>query len=283
MAAEFLVQKSGLTVTVTNMSSLIPVGSTYLWDFGDGNTDTNQNPSPHTYLNEGIKTISLTIDLPDPEVDQTSVQTIILSSQTNTQLSGSIYTLIDAYIPDDLLPYITFSDKRVYIEKWQYYMQPVVNHDVPLEQSTNELYYEALENQLIMELAAYDWLTVGITNLLRSLSSTVVNSTNGSQTTTTVNDSQGIKKIVTGPSEVEFFDGILNGDSASQLAKTITGAMQPGGMIDNIRKNICMLAQRLDIYLPICDQVSQLIVPEVSNRRDPGLLGGPNPTYPVKK
>ncbi len=48
------------TVNFTNLS--IPQGSgiTYLWDFGDGNTSTTENPS-HTYTIDGIYTVSLTV------------------------------------------------------------------------------------------------------------------------------------------------------------------------------------------------------------------------------
>ncbi len=35
--------------------------ATYLWDFGDGTTSTQKNPTPHTYNSEGDFTISLTI------------------------------------------------------------------------------------------------------------------------------------------------------------------------------------------------------------------------------
>ena len=43
--------------TIQTLDSVI----TYLWDFGDGNTSTLQNPPPHTNNSEGDFTISLTI------------------------------------------------------------------------------------------------------------------------------------------------------------------------------------------------------------------------------
>ena len=58
--------------------------------------------------------------------------------------------------------------------------------------------------------------------------------------------------------------------------------MQPGGLIDELRKNLCMLASRLEIYLPFCDEVVRNIVPRVVNKRQPGVLDGPNPSSPVK-
>ena len=44
-----------------------------------------------------------------------------------------------------------------------------------------------------------------------------------------------------------------------------------------------LLASRLEIYLPFCDQIERLVVPRVVNHRKPTSLGGPNPTAPLNK
>ena len=44
-----------------------------------------------------------------------------------------------------------------------------------------------------------------------------------------------------------------------------------------------MLAERLDIYLPICRYKSDTVVPKVVNRRKPKPLDGPDPSYPILK
>ncbi len=53
---------SPLTVVFTDNSSVAPpsILTSWLWDFGDGNTSTLQNPT-HTYLNPGPYTVTLTI------------------------------------------------------------------------------------------------------------------------------------------------------------------------------------------------------------------------------
>ena len=89
-----------------------------------------------------------------------------------------------------------------------------------------------------------------------------------------------IKQITTGPTEVQYYDTLA--DATSSLWKTLSQAMQPGGLIDELRKNLCMLASRLEIYLPFCDEVFRTVVPKVVNRRQPGVLDGPNPSAPVK-
>ena len=46
------------TITFTNNSS---PGTSYTWDYGDGQTATGQNPPPHIYTSEGIYTVTLTM------------------------------------------------------------------------------------------------------------------------------------------------------------------------------------------------------------------------------
>lgn len=289
MKVDFKFTKVGLVVTFKNTSREVPEDSTYLWDFGDygvASTSSEREPGPHAYQEEGFYLVTLTITPPagseiKPATQKYSIGVTLGQYPT---LSDSIYNIIDSYIPDELISSISGQDKRVYIEKWQLYIQPLVDHEVPLEEYANEFAYKPLENQLIMELAAYDWLMTGIMNLMRSTSSAIQDSSNGSQTPGTEPGENGnVKKIVTGPTEVEFFDNVLDGETTSSLAKTLTSAMQPGGVIDNIKVNLCMLSERLSIYLPMCKQVRQVVVPEVANRRDPGLLGGPNPTYLLNK
>jgi PKD repeat protein len=57
-AAAFTFEKNGLTVHFTDMSTGSPVS--WDWDFGDGTTSTQQNPS-HTYPAVGTYTVKLTV------------------------------------------------------------------------------------------------------------------------------------------------------------------------------------------------------------------------------
>lgn len=283
MKVDFRFTRNGLVVTFTDASKEVPAGSSYLWDFGvDNGSSTERNPE-FTYQKEGFYNVTLTITPPEGEA-QSATDNIAVSENTFPMLSGSIYELIDSYIPELLLGFISYKDKRIYIEKWQLYMQPLAEPPVALEEYNNEFAYPALVNQLIMELAAYDWLIVAVMNLMRATSASIENSESGGETGSEEPVPNGnVKKIVTGPTEVEFFEGVLSGDTAASLAKTLNSALQPGGVIDNLKANICMLAERLSIYLPICRNLRQPVPPKVVNRRDPGILGGPNPLYPIKK
>lgn len=293
MVTNFSFTKKGLSVSFRDLSTGVPDGSTYHWDFGDLKGSEEKNPT-HEYTDSGFYIVTLEISSPPNEAGEV-VKTkkelrLGISDLAETQLSDSIYNLINSYIPESLLPYLSDIDKQVYIEKWQLYIQPLVcrpdGKEIPIFEYNNELAYEALENQLIMELSAYDFLTVGILNMMRSVSDMIENessSTDGSsgETTDPENPNQRVKAITTGPTEVQFYEG-LSGDTASSLAKTITGALQPGGLVDTLKDNLCMLAGRLCIYLPICSMPRRVKVPVVINRRISGPLGGPNPTAPIK-
>ncbi|MEM7103207.1 MAG: PKD domain-containing protein, partial [Bacteroidota bacterium] len=56
--ANFSVANSGLTANFTDLSTGNP--TSWMWDFGDGNSSTSQNPS-HTYTNAGSYTVCLTV------------------------------------------------------------------------------------------------------------------------------------------------------------------------------------------------------------------------------
>jgi len=279
MVVDFSYTTVGLAVTFSNVSLEIPVGSTYHWDFGDNNTSIVENPV-HQYAKCGTYEVSLSIKSPDNQTVGSSIQTIVVTDLVKTHLSGSIYDLIDIYLPVDLVGAVPLSTKKVFIEKWQLYIQPLVNHCIPIEYYNNELYYEALENQLIMELAAYDYTVNEVMNLSKALAHTIIENNSSNQGTSDTESNNSIKKIATGPTEVEYFD---SSSSDSEIAVAITKATQPGGILDILKQNLCMLAGRLEIYLPICDRPTSVVVPRVVNRRRSGPLSGPDPLNLVKK
>lgn len=282
----FSFTKNGFTVSFRDLSTGVPDGSTYHWDFGDLRVSEDKNPI-HEYTEIGFYVITLLIqDSLGKDWGKKQLR-VGISNKSKTQLSDSIYQLIDVYIPESLLPYLSDMDKQTYIEKWQLYIQPLVDRpsgeEIPLEEYNNELVYEALENQLIMELSAYDFLTVGIINMMRGVTNIIQEETSSSTQppgTETAEGNQKVKSITTGPTEVQFYEG-LDGDATSSLAKAVTTALQPGGVIDTLKQNLCMLAGRLSIYLPICTAPNRVKVPRVVNKRIPGPLGGPNPSIIV--
>lgn len=285
MVVDFIFNTVGLKSNFINLSYEVPDEYTYSWDFGDGGTSTELNPT-HEYQKMGFYKVSMSIVDSNNRPVEKVTKTVLISDKVKTHLSNSIYVLINTYIPYSIFGKVPSSIKQQFIEKWQLYIQPLVNHEIPVEDFNNELYYEALENQLIMELAAYDYMLLNIQNVINATSQTIINdnsqgsecneeySSQSSGSSSNTSSGGSIKKIVTGPTEVEYFNDT---ESEKDFISNITKAVQPGGFIDILKQNLCMLAGRLDIYLPICENQTRVVVPRVVNRRRPRLLDGPDP------
>lgn len=274
----------GLEVSFRIMCK-VPANSTLSWDFGDDTESSTERSPVHSYETAGFYTVTLTVTVLGENNESTSSeqsQMVMVSDdpEIKTHLTDSIYNLIDKYIPSDIFEF-TLEDKSNYIVKWQLYIAPLVNHCISVDKYQDELAYEGLENQLIMELAAWDFLNVQLMALLARTGDGLSKMSTEHADPGETNEVVRIKKITTGPTEVEYFDKYS--ESISSWWKYYTQALEPGGIIDELRKNLCMLAQRLEIYLPFCDQVNRPRAPWVVNHRKPGPLGGPNPTAPINK
>ena len=276
MVVDFNYATVGLKVTFENLSTRVPSDYTYHWDFGDNTQSTLNNPT-HEFDKPGFYKVILVVKDPASNTVGSSEQRVPVTDKAKTHLSGSIYQLIDTYIAENIFGVVTTSTKRQFIEKWQLYLQPLVNHCIPLQEYNNEMYYEALENQLIMELAAYDFMSVQVANMVKAQAQSILenNTTSSSGGSEPPDGYQGdVKKIQTGPTQVEYFNP---NEDESDLASNIIKALGPGGLLDMMKENLCMLAGRLDIYLPICERPTRVVVPKAVNKRIKGPLSGPDP------
>ena len=277
----FLHTTDGLVATfniIGKVPSTIPVE----WDFGDDNTAYNVRRVEHEYAKPGFYPVSVSYLDPDTGETLSYSKIILVNNLVQTSLTGSIYELIDYYIPHELTAGMSLEDKEVYIHKWQLYLGPLVNHYIPPEHYTDELYYEGLENQLVMELAVWDHLNTKLWDLLARAGAYLGNVTQGNKGSGDESSDRGdrIKQITTGPTEVQFYDTFS--ESIANFYSTYYRALQPGGIIDELKKSLCMLAERVQVWLPICQRIRKVMTPKVVNHRKPGLLGGPNPSFPVK-
>lgn len=286
MNLAFIYVTKGLQVSFRIISK-VPSGVTTSWDFGDFKESSSNDRSPsYTYETAGFYTVTLRVTIGEETIEQSQLVMVSEDENITTHLSDSIYNLIDNYIPKEL-GNMSMDQKVTYITKWQLYLGPLVNHEILPDKYQDELAYEGLENQLVMELAAWEYLNVQITALLARTNDffSKFQSQSESQSESSNSEKEDnntrIKKITTGPTEVEYFDRYS--DSIASWWKYYIQALQPGGIIDELRVNLCTLAQRLDIYLPFCDKVRTSVVPKVVNHRKAGPLGGPNPTSLVKK
>lgn len=274
MVVDFNYATVGLKVTFENLSTRVPSDYTYHWDFGDNTQSTLNNPT-HEFDKPGFYKVILVVKDPASNTVGSSEQRVPVTDKAKTHLSGSIYQLIDTYIPENIFGVVTTSTKRQFIEKWQLYLQPLVNHCIPLQEYNNEMYYEALENQLIMELAAYDFMSVQVANMVKAQAQSILENNTTSGGSEPPDGYQGdVKKIQTGPTQVEYFNP---NEDESDLASNIIKALGPGGLLDMMKENLCMLAGRLDIYLPICERPTRVVVPKAVNKRIKGPLSGPDP------
>lgn len=284
MDLDFVYTTQGLEVSFRVVTK-VPPKSIFEWDFGDDKGYVyNKKVPTYTYEKPGFYSVTLTVTN-SSGLNESKVKTVIVTDQAKTHLQGSIYDLIDYYIPTEFNQDMTWEDKELYINKWQLYIQPLVNHEVPIEKYNNELYYEGLENQLIMELAAWDYLNVRIMNVLITANEYVsgvisVKKTSPGETEEDEEESSTargdrIKSIKTGPTEVEYYDTLS--ESGSSLFTAFTNALKPGGIIDELRKNLCTLASRLEIFLPFCENYQPIIPPRVRHLKRPGPFDVPNP------
>ena len=286
MNLAFVYVAKGLEVSFKVLNK-VPADATIGWDFGVvGGESSELNPT-FTYESPGYYTATLTVIESSGDESMVSQLLLVSDADVKTHLNDSIYNLIDLYVPANLVDDgMTLQQKTTFIQKWQLYLGPLVNHCIPVEEYTNELYYEGLENQLVMELAVWDFLNMQIISLLTGTGQYIDSLTYQSSNTHGEDDGESegdeygttkrVKRIQTGPTEVEYFDELS--DSLSTLYKAYSEALKPNGIIDVLRQNICNLASRLLIFLPICDNPYKPVkVPRVVNRRHPHGIDGPNP------
>lgn len=224
----------GHEIGFINLSTNGP--TSYSWVFGDGNISDEKNPT-HNYGTNGFFNVTLTVANADGESDPITFPVGVNSS--GPVLSQSIYTLVKQYIPEN----ITYSPAELkgLIEKWQLYIQPLVNHLIAPEDVFNEFAYTPLENTLVAQLAAYDIIIQGANAYISSIS-------NGGTTS-----KRAIKKITTGPTDVEWFPDTEAGNAMKSIFTT-------GGAFEQIKQSICMLARRVSITLPIICPAHNVVV-----------------------
>ena len=163
---DFTYVTSGLEVSFRVLTK-VPAKSIFDWDFGDdkGEVFNGGRHQSYSYEKSGFYDVTLHVTNSDG-LDLTCTRTVVVCNYGHTTLQDTIYNLIDRYIPKELHESMTIEDKTAYITKWQLYIFPLVNHVIPPDKYNDELWYEGLENQLIMELAVWDYLNIQIQNIL---------------------------------------------------------------------------------------------------------------------
>ncbi len=220
--ANFQITPSYLQVNFMDLSTGTP--TSWSWDFGDASTSTSQNPS-HTYATAGKYIVKLTSTNLD---GNSSIQREVMVS-TVPVLPIPLKAFINLKLPAGVT--VSEETKDAYIAQWQLFLQPLVIPSISDVNVFNETAYPPLANALIAMLSAYSIMsdtayTGGI--------ATASGGTGGS--------SGVVKKIVTGPSEVEF-------QEVNDMQKILFGE---NGLLKQLQSELCTLASRLLVKLPMC-------------------------------
>jgi len=241
--AYFYAKPNGLEVSFYNRTVPGGTGPSYVWDFGDGNSSTQENPT-HTYSESGYYRVKFSCT--DSE-GTSSVALIVYFSASGITGTEPIMYMVKARIPQD----VSVTDQDIYSEtlKWQEVFYDSFPSVISYENRHDETLYSALENSVIAKLVVRDLIAAGANSYLLTLGG---GSSSGG--------SGDIKKITTGPADAEWF-------SASS---SWYGIMRPGSLWDQLNKEICTLGSVLQVKMPGCEGNSVIMAPQIKSiTRDP--------------
>lgn len=252
--AYFSYTKNGKVLNVRDLSLNAPVS--YLWHFGDGQTSVDKNAT-NIYVNNGFYQVSLIATNADGVSDPLVMQIGI--GNTNETLNLPLLELVNQYIPDSVLGYSTTNEKVNLIQKWQLYLQPAIFKPfrVSSTDTNNEFAWPLLANQLIAMLVAHD-LTVILAS--RAMNSILTGSINTVDESGNIITDDNIKRITTGPTEVEYQD---SSDQSLNSAKAIKDILSGNsGALASLRLSLCNIASKLGIYIQgICEKLPNMVIP----------------------
>lgn len=230
--ARFLTSPSGLTIQFRDLSLNSPIS--WNWDFGDTNSSTDASPL-HTYSSEGTYLVTLTVTNAD---GSDTVSWSINVSESNL-ISLSILDQVILMMP--IAYNINPSYVNLEIQKWQtiLYRAAGVNSSAMFIESN----WPPLYLTLISRLVVFDYLT-------KIINESII--LNNSTSSSTGSSSSPIKKIVTGPTEVEYFDS----------NKAVAEFLKNTGFMANLQSMICGLASTIGVKLDICSSSKSPFIPK---------------------
>lgn len=233
--------KTGLSVGFINLSTGNPVS--FLWNFGDGNTAVTADVD-HIYHHEGFYTVKLTVVFDD--ASEGELIKVIGVSTAGSPLDAPLETLVKTFLPPNVVFESVSSNINTLIQKWQLFLQPLVDPEIEPVNIYSELHWPPLVNYLIAQLVAYDLIVGGANQYLIGIGNSSGSDSSGS--------AGEVKMIKTGPAEVEWFQG----------SETWSEVFKQGGTFEQLNNQICSLSHRLRINLYICKPLSHnTVVPKV--------------------
>lgn len=212
----------------------------------------------------GIGTVSFTFTNLQTDLASISDFQIVETPAILLQYGSADFTLAQNYVPfTDLVEneqppglVVPLSYVSLKAMEWRVYLQKAITPGILDGDVQNEAAWPFLVNILIAKLIVFDFI-------IKSIKSLMASSTLGS-----AGSGANIKKITTGPTDVEYFDAFAS------LAKFFAPTAH-GSALDNMAIDICQLAKRVRVYLPLCNNPNtDPIVPLKAGRPAPLTLSG---------
>jgi PKD repeat protein len=228
--ASYTSASNGVSVQFTDTSSGTP--ESWQWDFGDGEISIEQSPV-HVFASKKFYLVTLTV----VNTDGVDSITHLLDLSGMPQLTGTI----DEFITIEAGALATNIDpayRTLQTQYWQLYLQKGPTPQIPNADVFNESKWPSLYRLLIAKLVVYSYY-------LSILKGSLATSLGGGSTTSS--GAGGLKKVVTGPAEAEFFN------PAELYIKLLSKTSSSGGtLFDTISSDVCTLGNRLGVKLPMC-------------------------------
>lgn len=248
--ANFQYNVQGLTAVLVDGSTNNPVS--WLWDFGDSQTSTLQNPQ-HVYSVAGDYEVILISTNGDGDSSPFTQSIKILP--TGVFIIDDILT---ESLPSSLVLNEDFvSQRKTY---WRLYLQTLIDPFIPDTHLNDENYWPPLVNMLIAKLIISDYL-------MKLANEAIVNVISTTSTDTTGGNGN-IKTMEMGPSKAEWFD---SSDTLKKLFGTDANGNSP---FSSINIEICGLASRLSIRLPHCPKLNSKVfmIGKVTANKVPNVI-----------
>ena len=243
MVADFSFKKSGLSVEFINNSTGDP--DSFLWKFGDGSESIEEEPQ-HTYEKTGLYRVELTISKDGSPNNPVKKWVGVNEDSEILVLDQPVTELLKLYIPNALLNNEEYEfDNNLSIQKWQMFLQPLVERTIPNDYVFNQSAYTALENYLIAQLVARDCIINGANQYLAQFNAAALNEQG--------EVGQELKMVKTGPSEAQWY-------ASSEMWSDI---MAENGTLSLLTHAICTMGHRLRINFHFCIALStNTVVPQ---------------------
>ena len=169
-------------------------------------------------------------------IETIGADTQLLAYGTLTFVNPAKYIPFRDIVTNETPGGLTIPENYITIKafEWRLFLQNAVEPAISDEDVSNEAAWPTLVNILIAKLVVHDYISKSLKGLLAK------NDANDEA------NAAGVKKIETGPSNAEFFDSV---NSMANFLKVDSNGNTP---LNTLAVEICQLAKRLEIYLPIC-------------------------------